>query len=245
MDENLNPVIQPSPDQTPSDVPPVQTPGLAPTPPVKPVAPPPLTPFLPESPHKNNHEGLKSIGSTLAIIILAPIVAFCLTAFVFQSYEVDGASMETTLQNQDRLIVLKLPRTLAKITHHSYIPARGDVIIFDKKDLFDTGSTSKRQLVKRVIGLPGDRVVIKNGEIKIYNSAHPEGFEPDRTLPYGSVINMTSGNIDLTIAPGQIFVCGDNRGNSLDSRYFGPIAASDVVGKLELRIFPFNKIKLF
>src|SRR5882762_2580960 len=73
--------------------------------------------------HKEpDHEGLKSILSTIAILIIAPLIALTLTAFVFQSYEVDGPSMETTLQNHDRLIVVKVPRTFARITHHSYIP---------------------------------------------------------------------------------------------------------------------------
>src|SRR5258708_7094141 len=61
--------------------------------------------------NSDKHEGLRSILTTLAILILAPLIAFALTAFIFQSYQVDGSSMETTLQNQDRLIVLKLPRT--------------------------------------------------------------------------------------------------------------------------------------
>jgi signal peptidase I len=194
---------------------------------------------------KPEREGLKSIITTVAIIVLAPLIALFLTAFVFQSYEVDGASMETTLQHQDRLIVLKVPRTWSKITKNDYIPNRGDVIIFDKDDAPELGESSKRQLVKRVIGLPGDRVVVKDGEITVYNKENPEGFKPDRTLPYGRLINITPGEVDVTVQEGHMFVAGDNRTNSLDSRIFGPIPAEDVVGKLGARIFPFNKFKLF
>ncbi len=208
------------------------------------VTPEPLPPAAPE-PTKHSHEGLKSIISTLAIIILAPLVAFCLTAFVFQSYEVDGSSMETTLQNQDRLIVVKVPRTWAKITGHNYIPHRGDVIIFDKSNLFGEFDSQKKQLVKRVIGLPGDHVVVKNGVVTVYNSQYPKGFDPDKTLTYGQAIPFTPLNVDLTVPPGQLFVCGDNRPNSLDSRSFGTIQSKDVIGKLVARIFPFNKLKIF
>ncbi len=232
------PTIEPQPtgptiEVNPSNPPPAQTPSLIPNEPYE-------TP-----PKRHDREGLKSILSTLAIIILAPLIAFSLTAFIFQSYEVDGDSMQTTLQNQDRLIVLKVPRTLAKLTGHPYVPHRGDVIIFNKEDLQNFGTTGKKQLVKRVIGLPGDRVVVKNGQVKIFDGAHPNGFEPDKTLPYGSVIKSTPGSVDLTVPPDQIFVCGDNRSNSLDSRYFGTIEASDVVGKLTARIFPFNKFEVF
>jgi len=194
----------------------------------------------------DKHEGLRSILTTMAILILAPLIAFALTAFIFQSYQVDGSSMETTLQNQDRLIVLKLPRTWAKITRHPYIPHRGDVIILNKSDLYQyDGANEKKQLVKRVMGLPGDRVVVKDGKVTIYNTANPNGFDPDTTMPYGKVIVTTPGSIDITIGPNQVYVMGDNRTNSLDSRIFGPISDSDIVGKLVFRIFPFNKAKKF
>lgn len=193
----------------------------------------------------SRHEGLKSVLSTLAILIIAPLIALFLTAFVFQSYEVDGPSMETTLQNHDRLIVLKLPRTIASLTGNAYIPNRGDVVIFNKSGLYDAGGNQEKQLIKRVIGLPGDRVVVKDGTITVYNSQHPNGFQPDKTLPYGKVIVTTPGNIDMIVPEGQIFVSGDNRTNSYDSRSFGTVPAGDIVGKLELRVFPFNKMQNF
>lgn len=188
----------------------------------------------------NSRERLKSILSTLAIFVLAPIIAIFLTLFVFQSYEVDGPSMETTLQNGDRLIVLKAPRTLARITRHSYIPNRGDIIIFDKKDY-----NEKRQLIKRVIALPGEKITIKNGTIKVYNQDNPNGFEPDSVLSYGNSVGTTTGDVEITLENDQLFVVGDNRNNSLDSRSFGPISADDVVGKLFLRLFPFSKARKF
>jgi len=153
--------------------------------------------------------------------------------------------METTLQNQDRLFVWKVPRTIAKITRNPFIPQRGDVIIFAKSDLNEFSGSTKKQLIKRVIGLPGERVVVKNGSLTVYNKEHPNGYEPDKSLPYGSAIVTTPGNVDITVPPGEVFVCGDNRPNSLDSRAFGTVSANDIVGKLAARIFPFNKTKAF
>jgi len=153
--------------------------------------------------------------------------------------------METTLQNDDRLIVDKLPRTLARLTHHDYIPARGDIIIFNQTGLPDAGPTGEKQLIKRVIGLPGDRVDIQNGYITIYNSAHPSGFNPDTTGHYHITATTTPGNVDVTLGKDQLFVCGDNRTNSEDSRFFGPVDASQIVGKLILRILPASEIEKF
>ncbi len=186
-------------------------------------------------------EGWKSVISTVLILVAAPVVALLLINFVFQSYEVDGPSMETTLQNHDRLIVDKVPRTMARITRKNYIPKRGDIVIFVKKGLFEFGSSQEKQLIKRVIGLPGDRIVVANDKITLYNKEHPNGYNPDSGTSYTSAIKTTPGSVDLTVPDGEVFVCGDNRTNSLDSRYFGTVPSSDIVGKLSFRIFPINK----
>ena len=182
------------------------------------------------------------------MLIMAPLLAIFLTLFVFQSYQVDGPSMETTLFNADRLIVWKAPRTFARISGHQYVPNRGDVIIFRESGLGTYGdSANSKQLVKRVIGLPGEHVTIKNGSITVYNQDHPSGFDPDKTLPYGKERTMpeTLDEIDVTLASNELFVCGDNRPNSLDSRMFGPIKTDQVVGKLVVRISPLSQAKLF
>jgi len=149
--------------------------------------------------------------------------------------------MQNTLHNNDRLIVWKLPRTLSRMTGHQYVPKRGDIIILTESGLSNYGDTQNtKQLVKRVIGLPGDHIVIANGVITIYNKQHPNGFEPDKTLPYGKdgAIPYTGDNINITLSSTQLFVCGDNRGDSLDSRIFGPIQTSQVIGQLVARIYP-------
>ena len=190
--------------------------------------------------------GWRSVVSTIGILVAAPLVALLLTAFVFQSYEVDGPSMETTLQNRDRLIVWKMPRTLARLTSHTYIPNRGDVIVFVKHGLYEPGGTQEKQLIKRVIGLPGDHVVVQDGHITIFNAQHPEGYNPDVDHDFSANISsLTTGNVDIIVPTGEVFVCGDNRTNSLDSRSFGTIAAHDIVGRLSLRVFPLNNFKSF
>lgn len=186
--------------------------------------------------------------STIGIIALAPIIAILLTMFVFQSYQVDGPSMQETLHNNDRLIVWKLPRTWAKITGNQYVPKRGDIIIFSQSNLSQYGDAAdSKQLVKRVIGLPGDHVVVKGGVITVYNKEHPNGFQPDTSLPYGEdgAIPTTIDNVDVTLKDDQLFVCGDNRSNSLDSRTFGPIETDQVIGKLVIRILPLSQAERF
>lgn len=196
----------------------------------------------------SNAHPVRSMLGTVGVLLLAPLLAILLTLFVFQSYQVDGPSMEQTLQNNDRLIVWKLPRTWSRITGNQYVPNRGDIIILNESGLANYGSAdNSKQLVKRVIGLPNDHVVIKNNVVTIYNSEHPHGFQPDATLPYGQngAIPPTTNDVDVHLSSTQLFVCGDNRPNSLDSRSFGPIETSQVVGKLVARILPVNQMQLF
>lgn len=197
------------------------------------------------SPRRKGNSALRELFSTLGILLTALIVAVLMISFVFRSYQVDGPSMQNTLMNADKLIIWKVPRTLARITGHPYIPDRGDIIVFTESGLSQFGQTDTKQLIKRVIGLPGDRVVVSNGVYTIYNKSNPKGFDPDKTLPYGKNIPVTSGDIDVTLGPDQIFVSGDNRPDSLDSRAFGPINVNQIVGKLVLRVFPINKAEVF
>jgi signal peptidase I len=149
--------------------------------------------------------------------------------------------------NNDRLIVWKVPRTIARITHNPYIPKRGDVVVFVESGLTEFGGSGSKQLIKRVIGLPGDHVVVSGGTITIYNKEHPNGFNPDKTITFGHITEDTSDerDIDITLDKNQVFVCGDNRPNSLDSRTFGPIDANQIVGKLSLRLLPISQIEKF
>jgi signal peptidase I len=201
---------------------------------------PPVEPPLP-SQREPDRDGAKNFLSTVLILVAAPLIALFLTAFVFQSYEVDGPSMQNTLQDGDRLVVLKTAQTWAEITNNPHIPQRGEVIVFNLNE----GGGNDRQLIKRVVGLPGDHVVVQGGVLTVYNSEHPGGFEPDKELPYGNMIKNTPGNVDITVPEGKVFVAGDNRENSQDSRYFGPIDSGSIVGELYLRLLPLSEARRF
>ena len=194
---------------------------------------------------KKPHSHLRNVLSTVGIFLLAPLLAIFLTAFVFQSYEVDGVSMETTLQNQDRLIVYKLPKTIASIQNKTYIPKRGEIIVFERLGSEGFVSGEDKQLIKRVIGVPGDRVVIKNNKVTVYNSENPKGFDPDKETNHLDPGENTEGNVDIELEKDELFVLGDNRSNSLDSRVFGPLNAEHITGSLVLRIYPFHKFQVY
>jgi signal peptidase I len=202
-----------------------------------------LPPLTPQSEPKKNFDNWRSILSTVGLLLGAVVIAFSITSFVLQSYQVDGQSMETTLQDNDRLIVDKWPRTWSRITGHNYVPKRGQIIIFNEQ--IDPPPAPPKQLIKRVIGLPGERVVVGDEHITVYNQDHPKGFNPDKLGIYNIRPVPTEGMVDVTLKKDQIFVCGDNRPNSEDSRFFGPIELKQVVGKLSFRIIPLSKAKHF
>ncbi len=263
MDPNQKPPLRPQPRtgyisdfvapqqaMTPADSQPTPQPQPVASPaPTLPVTPAPAsamattpTPQAPQSvkPVKS-HQGLRDVLSIFGVLASALLLAFCLITFVFQSYQVDGPSMQTTLENNDHLIVWKVSKTIANATGGSYIPNRGDVIVFNE----NSSGTEDKQLIKRVIARPGERVTVKDGLTTVYTDEYPNGFNPDKTLPYGSVITDTPGNSDVTLKENQVFVMGDNRTNSLDSRVFGPIEADQIVGKLVLRVLPLNSVTKF
>lgn len=179
--------------------------------------------------------------SNVFLFLGAFLVAVLVNQFVFQSYEVDGSSMSPTLHNSDRLIIVKAQRTWASVSRSKFIPKRGQIIVFHKPN-----GTSD-QLIKRVIGLPGERVVVKDNKITVYNAASPNGFNPD-DAPYGQELPPTYGNVDVTVGPNEVFVCGDNRipGASLDSRsILGNVPVEKIVGTLAIRYLPVGDAQKF
>lgn len=190
----------------------------------------------------SSKRGWKSIASTLGIILLAPILAIFITVFVFQSYEVYGQSMETTLQNGDRLIVQKFSKNWSRIRGRDYLPQRYEIVVFDKPLFVGSNSGSDvDHLIKRVIGLPGDRVVVNGGKVTIFNEENPNGFNPDEGQEYAKNILSTPNDADITVGDKEIFVLGDNRSNSLDSRSFGAVPSNYITGVATLRFVPVNK----
>lgn len=200
---------------------------------------------------KNKWTAWNDLYTTIGIIAAALVVALLIISFVFRSYQVDGPSMQDTLMNNDKLIVWKWPRTWSSITGHQYVPKRGDIVIFTETNLAQFGQQNTKELIKRVIGLPGDTVVVSNGVYTVYDKQHPHGFDPDYSLPYGKhmdpqgTVPYTSGDETVKLGPHQLFVSGDNRPDSLDSRDFGPINTNQIIGQLILRVYPLNKAKIF
>jgi len=162
----------------------------------------------------------------LKIIVIALIIVIPIRYFLFQPFFVKGESMEPNFENGDYLIV-------NEISYRFHNPKRGDVIVFKYP-----GDTSQ-DFIKRVIGLPGERVKISNGKVEIYKGGK------ERTLDESSYLgqnSFTEGNIDLKLKSRQYFVMGDNRFFSYDSRKFGPVPKKDIIGRVILRLLPLNSI---
>lgn len=191
------------------------------------------------------HPFAKDVISIFVFIICVVIGTILINTFVFRSFNVVGPSMESTLFTGDRLIVDRLPVTWAQLQNKTYTPKRGQIIVF-KNPQYAPGSEDE-YIVKRVIGLPGERVALKDGQYTVFNTQYPNGFNPDDNNR-GEPGSPTSGAVDEVVPAGQIFVSGDHRqGNfSYDSRNgLGTIPLYDVIGPAALRVFPFDKVRTF
>lgn len=201
-----------------------------------------------EASYFTRHPYLKDVASLAIFIVGVTLGTLFINTYIFRSYNVLGASMEKTLYTGDRLIVNRLAVTWSSLQNKSYVPARGDVIVF-KNPRYSIGANDE-YIVKRVIGLPGEHVTLQDGHYVVYNKEHPEGFNPD-DKNHGEPGSPTSGTADVVVPTGEIFVSGDHRqGNySFDSRNgsegMGTIPLYDVVGPVAFRIFPFNKMRTF
>lgn len=194
----------------------------------------------------DRHPVLQDAIGVAFFIISVIIGTIIINSFVFRSYSVLGPSMESTLYTNDRLIVNRVPSTISHIFNQTWVPDRGNIIVF-KNPQISTG-LGDEYLVKRVIGLPGERVVVEDGKITVYNNKNPNGFNPDALESGGEPGSPTSGSIDITVPDNEVFVSGDHRQNgfSYDSRNgLGTVPLYDVIGPVTIRIFPFNKMTFF
>ena len=192
------------------------------------------------------HQGLRDALNFIGFVALVLIGTLLINQFIFRSFNVVGPSMESTFYTGDRLIVDRLPVTWANIQGKSYIPQRGQIIIF-KNPRYVQGQEEK-YIVKRVIAFEGERVTVKDGVLKVYNEENPNGFEPDELNTNGTPGSPTSGTVDEVVAEGTVFVAGDHReGNySFDSRSgLGTIPYYDIIGPVSFRIWPLNGISSY
>jgi len=177
--------------------------------------------------------GYRQIREWVVVIVTAVLIATVLRTFVVQQFYIAGPSMETTLFGDDRVLVNKLAYRLSG-------PSRGDVVVFDR--LTVNGDTVQHDdLIKRVIGLPGETVEIRDCVVFIDGAALDEPWlsaEVAGTSDDPGTRCGTANADPLVIADDQVFLIGDNRAMSFDSRMFGPVSVDLIVGKAMVVIWP-------
>jgi signal peptidase I len=182
------------------------------------------------TPPEESASSRPSLGRTLRALLveafetIAPafVIALLINLFLAQSTYVYGQSMEPNLHTDQRLIV-------EKVSYRIHAPRRGDIVVLDLE-------TSDVPLIKRVIGLPGETVEIRENQVFIDGISLDEAYLSD-------VVQRDYG--PHTVAIGHVFVMGDNRGASNDSRYFGAVPIDRIVGRAWLSYWPLEDVRLF
>ena len=182
-----------------------------------------------ETVSKKEQSALSAVGNffleAVKMLILAGITIGVVRYFLFKPFYVKGQSMEPNFLEKDYLIIDEL-------TYRFREPQRGEVVVF-------RAPAGKDYYLKRVVGLPGERVKIENQKVVVYNDDHPQGLIVDEIY---LVEDNTPGSTMVSLGPDEYFVLGDNRDASYDSRRFGPIKESTIVGRAWLRGWPVNRI---
>lgn len=160
----------------------------------------------------------------LQVVIIAAAIIIPIRYFLIQPFIVKGASMEPNFAENEYLIIDELSYRFRDID-------RGEIIVFEPPTGVD------QYYIKRVIGLPGETVEIKDGSIRIYNNEFPNGVVIDEAY----IDEFTHGEEYLVLGDSEYFVMGDNRDMSLDSRVIGPIPEDNIVGRVWVRGLPFSK----
>ncbi len=166
------------------------------------------------------------------VLIISAAIILPIRYFLIQPFFVKGASMEPNFHDQEYLIV-------DEISYRFRQPDRGEVIVFRYP------RNPQEYFIKRIIGLPGEDVQIKDGKVFIFNENYPEGFVLDETYLPPNFATFNQDETRVKVGPDEFYVLGDNRGASKDSRYFGAFDKSFITGKILFRGWPINKIQFF
>ncbi len=173
---------------------------------------------------------LGSVYEILEVVAISLFTVFIIRTYLVQPFLVSGASMDPNFSNGNYLIIDELSYRFRE-------PIRGEVIVFkypgDKKTFY----------IKRIIGLPSERVVVDGGNVKIYNQENKEGFMLSEE--YLNTNMKTLGNSDMTLGEDEYFVLGDNRNQSFDSRNWGSVGRDAIIGITRVRLLPVTKVSLF
>ena len=177
-----------------------------------------------ESPSPSRQAGKSWLRESLESIIPALIIVLLINAFLAQATRVEGQSMEPSLHNNERLII-------EKVSYHLRPPERGEIVVLHIPGREEPSTP----LIKRVVGLPGESVEIHDGKVYIQGKVLDE--------PY--LTQMTYGNMPARIVPpNNVFLLGDNRNASNDSRFFGMVPFDKIVGRAWLRYWPLDEVGL-
>lgn len=184
--------------------------------------------FEPQFPrsHTSRREALAFIWETAKVVVISLAIIIPIRYFLVQPFFVKGASMEPTFEDGNYILI-------DEISYRFHEPKRGDIIVFrfphDKSQFF----------IKRIIGLPGETLEIKDNKIIIYNKDRTDGFTLDE-ISYLSTDQQTLGNFRFKVDSNSYFVLGDNRSRSSDSRIWGEVNKSLVTGRVFFRALPIN-----
>jgi signal peptidase I len=168
-----------------------------------------------------------TIREWVQVIVIALIISLPIRFFVAEPFVVNGASMDPTFSTGQFLIVDRL-------TYRFDEPKRGDVVVF--KYPKDPGL----YFIKRIIGLPGETVVLKDGVVTVINKDNPEGFILSEK--YIDPIHRSHEFSTYVVGPEEYFVMGDNRGQSSDSRVWGPLDGDLITGRPIVRLLPIHQL---
>ncbi|MFH0857063.1 MAG: signal peptidase I [bacterium] len=187
--------------------------------------------FIKEENKKSNFSKFLSfMGELIKTVLISLAIILPIRYFIIQPFYVKGASMEPNFYDKDYLIINEFVYRLNG-------PERGDIVVFKNP------RNTEEFFIKRVIGLPHDKIKIYNNRVYLYNEENPDGAElKEYYLPNG---RETRGNEIIELQEGEYYVLGDNRDRSLDSRVFGPIKKDSIVGKVWFRGWPLDNMTVF